>query len=60
MATVKKGKDEMKRGRQKESFVADILRVLKTEHGLPRHPDGKDIYISELGKIHNTSGLIRR
>jgi hypothetical protein len=34
MAAIKEGDDEVERGRKKKRFVANILRVLKTEQGL--------------------------
>jgi P2-related tail formation protein len=57
MAAIEEGDDEVKRRGQKEGLVANILRILKTEQGLTRHLNRKDIYISELGEIHVTSVL---
>jgi hypothetical protein len=52
MLTVKKGDDEIKRGRQKKGPFADVLWILETEQGLSRILDRKDIYISEFRIIH--------
>jgi hypothetical protein len=55
MLTIKKGDDEIKRGRQKKSLLADALRILETEQGLSRTLDWKDINISEFGTIHGST-----
>jgi len=52
MLTVKKGHNEIKRGGQKKGFFADVLWILKAEHGLSRTLDWEDIYVSEFGIIH--------
>ena len=52
MLTVKKGDNEIKRGRQEKGFFADILRILKAEHRLSGTLDWEDIYVSEFGIIH--------
>jgi hypothetical protein len=52
MLAVKKGDDEIKRGRQEKGLFTDVLRVLKTKKGLSRTLDRKDIYISESRLIH--------
>jgi hypothetical protein len=52
MLAIKKGDDEIKRGRQKKSLFTDVLWVLKTKKALFRTLDRKDIDISELGIIH--------
>jgi hypothetical protein len=52
MLAIKKGDDEIKRGRQKKGLFADVLWILKTEHRLFRTLDWKDIDISELRIIH--------
>jgi hypothetical protein len=52
MLTIKKGDNEIKRGRQKKGLFADVLGILKTEQGLSRILDRKDIDISEFGMIH--------
>jgi hypothetical protein len=52
MLTVKKGDNEINGGRQKKGFLADMLWILKAEHGLPRILDWENIYVSEFGIIH--------
>jgi len=34
MVTIKVGGDEIERGRQEESFLADVLRILKADQVL--------------------------
>jgi hypothetical protein len=52
MLTIKKGDNEIKRGRQKKGLFADVLWILKAEHRLSRTLDWKDIDTSELRIIH--------
>jgi hypothetical protein len=52
MLTVKKGDNEIKRGRQEKGFIADVLWILKAEHRLSGTLDWEDIYVSEFGIIH--------
>jgi hypothetical protein len=52
MLTIEKGDNEIKRGRQKKSFFADVLWILKTDHRLSRTLDWKNIDISEFRIIH--------
>jgi hypothetical protein len=52
MLAIKKGDDEIKRGRQKKGLFTDVLWVLKTKKALFRTLDRKDIDISELRIIH--------
>jgi hypothetical protein len=52
MLTVKEGDNEINQRRQKKSFLADVLWILKAKHRLSRILDRKDIDISELGIIH--------
>jgi hypothetical protein len=55
MLTVKKGDNEIDDGRQEESVLADILRVLEANQGLSRTPDWEDIDASKPGVIHETA-----
>jgi len=48
MLTIKKGDDEIKRRRQKNSLFADVMRILKTEQSLSRILDWENIDISEF------------
>jgi hypothetical protein len=52
MLTIKKGDDEIKRRRQKNSLFADLMRILKTEQSLSRILDLENIDISEFRIIH--------
>jgi hypothetical protein len=52
MLTIEKGDNEIKRGRQKKGFFADVLWILKTDHRLSRTLDWKNIDISEFRIIH--------
>jgi hypothetical protein len=52
MLPVKKGDNEIKRGRQKKGLLADVLLILEAEHGLSRTLGRKDIDTSELRIIH--------
>jgi hypothetical protein len=52
MLPIKKRNNEIKRGRQKKGLFTDVLWILKTEQGLSRILDWKDIDRSEFGKVH--------
>jgi hypothetical protein len=51
MLAVKKGDNEIQRRRQKEGFLADVLRILKADQGLAGNLDWEGIDTSEFGKI---------
>ena len=55
MLTIKKRDDEIERRRQEKGFLADVLWILKAEHGLSRTLDWEDIYASEFGIVHETA-----
>jgi hypothetical protein len=52
MSAVEKRDNEIKGRRQKEGFLANIQRVLKTEESLTGHLDWEDIDISKSWEIH--------
>jgi hypothetical protein len=52
MLAIKKGDNEIKRGRHEKGLFADVLWILKAEHRLSRTLDWKDIDTSELRIIH--------
>jgi hypothetical protein len=52
MSAVEKRDNEIKGRRQKEGFLANIQRILKTEESLTGHLDWEDIDISKSWEIH--------
>jgi len=52
MQAIKKGDNEIKRGGQEKGFWADVLWILKADHGLPGILDREDVDSSKFGVIH--------
>jgi len=52
MSAIKKSDNEIEGRRQEKGFLADVLRILKAEHGLSRILNWEDIDVSEFGIIH--------